>query len=50
MNSAKYKEILSWMTRELQTVDHGEIHIVLKVRDRRVSLIEKTKIIKEKPE
>ena len=50
MNVVKCKELLYWILRELQTIDHGEIHIVLKVRDRRVSLIEKTKIIKEKPE
>jgi hypothetical protein len=50
MNVIKCKEILHWMINELRTLSHGEIHIVLKVRDRRVSLIEKTKIIKEKPE
>ena len=50
MNVIKYKEILYWMVQELRTLSHGEIHIVLKVRDGKVALIEKTKIIKEKPE
>lgn len=50
MNFTKGKEILQWVFQELKTMNHGVIHIVLKVRDRRVSLIEKTKTIKEKPE
>ena len=50
MTFGTFKEILLWMMREVKTINHGEIHIVLKVRDWRVALIEKTKIIKEKPE
>jgi hypothetical protein len=39
-----------WINEELGTLDHGEIHVTLKVRDGRLALIEKTKIVKEKPE
>ena len=50
MNFDKNKDILHWMVHELKTINLGEIHIVLKVRDGKITLIEKTKIIKEKPE
>jgi hypothetical protein len=33
-----------------ESIKHGEIHVILKVRDSRVTLIEKMKIEKEKPE
>jgi hypothetical protein len=50
MTIEKGKEILYWMFRELKTLSHGEIHIILKVRDGKVALIEKTKLVKEKPD
>lgn len=50
MNFTKGKELLLWIMHELKTLAHGEIHITIKVRDSRVAIIEKTKIIKEKPE
>jgi hypothetical protein len=44
------KELLMWIFRELNTISHGEVHITFKVRDGKVALIEKSKIIKVKPE
>lgn len=41
-------ELSLWMHRELESLDHGEIHVILKVRDGRLPLIEKNKIVKEK--
>lgn len=49
MKLEKCKDLMHWILREITTIDHGEIHIELKVRDGQLSLIEKTKIIKEKP-
>jgi len=47
---AKYlEELMLWIARELKSINHGEIHVILKVRDSRVALIEKMKIEKEKP-
>ncbi len=50
MNLTKGKEILLWMLQEIKTITYGEIHVVLKVHDARVVLIERSKICKEKPE
>ena len=49
MKVRKLEELMIWIFQELETIDHGEIHVVLKVRDSRVALIEKMKIVKEKP-
>jgi hypothetical protein len=49
MKLEKYKDLMHWILREIATIDHGEIHIELKVRDGHLALIEKTKIVKEKP-
>ena len=49
MRIKQLKEIMHWVFKELATINHGEIHIVFKVRDYQVALIEKTKIVKEKP-
>ena len=47
---AKYlEELMLWIARELKSINHEEIHVILKVRDSRVALIEKMKIEKEKP-
>jgi hypothetical protein len=46
----KYLEdLMLWIFQELKSVKYGEIHIVLKVRDYQVVLVEKVKNIKEKP-
>jgi hypothetical protein len=50
MGIDKLKEITVWIAKELIPMDHGEIHVTLKVRNGQVALIEKTKILKEKPE
>jgi hypothetical protein len=50
MGIDKLKDITMWIAKELIPIDHGEIHVTLKVRDGKVALIEKTKIVKEKPE
>lgn len=50
MGTDKLKEITMWIAKELIPMDHGELHVTLKVRDGQVALIEKTKIVKEKPE
>jgi hypothetical protein len=49
MKLEKYKDLMHWILREIAAIDHGEIHIELKVRDGQLALIEKTKIVKEKP-
>ena len=38
-----------WIGREVLSILHGEIHVVVKVHDGRVAIIEKTKVEKEKP-
>ncbi len=43
------EELMLWICQELKSINHGEIHIILKVRDFQVVLIEKVKIVKEKP-
>ena len=50
MGIDKLKEITVWIAKELIPMDHGELHVTLKVRDGKVALIEKTKVLKEKPE
>jgi len=50
MGRDKLNELSLWIHRELGSLDHGEIHIILKVRDERLVLIEKMKIVKERPE
>ena len=48
---AKYlEELMLWIARELRSIKYGEIHVILKVHDNRISIIEKMKIEKEKPE
>jgi len=39
-----------WIAKKLIPMDHSELHVKLKVRDGKVTLIEKTKIVKEKSE
>lgn len=46
----KLKEITIWIAKKLIPMDHDEFHVTLKVRDGKVTLIEKTKVVKEKPE
>ena len=50
MEMEKLDEIALWIGKELVFMSHGEIQVVLKVRDGKVALIEKTKVMKEKPE
>jgi hypothetical protein len=50
MNNDKLKSLNQWISQNLSSIDHGEILITFKVRDRKVVLIEKAKIEKEKPE
>ncbi len=50
MGKEQLQKLALWIQKELGTLDHGEIHITLKVRDKQLALIEKTKIVKEKPE
>lgn len=38
-----------WIARELRSIKYGEIHVILKVHDNRICIIEKMKIEKEKP-
>ena len=46
----KYLEdLMHWILQELKSIDYGEIHVTLKVHDCKVALIEKVKIVKEKP-
>ncbi len=46
----KYLEdVMLWIFQELESINHGEIHVTFKVHDSRVTLIEKAKIVKEKP-
>jgi hypothetical protein len=40
---------MQWINQEIKPIDHGEVHLVFKIRDYQVALIEKTKIVKEKP-
>jgi hypothetical protein len=42
-------DLMQWIVKEIKPINHGEIHIVFKIRDYKVALIEKTKIVKEKP-
>lgn len=49
MNTEKLKSLNQWISQELSSLDHGEILITFKARDRKVVLIEKAKIEKEKP-
>ena len=42
-------DLMQWIAREIKTINHGEIQIVLKVRDHRLALIEKIKTVKEQP-
>jgi hypothetical protein len=50
MGKEQLQKLALWIQQELGSLDHGEIHITLKVRDKHLALIEKTKIVKEKPE
>jgi len=43
------EELMLWIFQELKSIEHGEIHVILKVHDCKVALIEKMKVIKEKP-
>lgn len=49
MNADKLKALSQWISQNLSSLDHGEILITFKVRDRKVVLIEKSKVEKEKP-
>jgi hypothetical protein len=49
MKTKYLEELMLWITQELKSMKHGEIHVILKVHDSRVALIEKMKIEKEKP-
>lgn len=48
MQFKNIEKLMNWIPHELKSIDHGEIHVVLKVLDHRVALIEKVKIVKEK--
>jgi len=58
MGKEQLQKLALWIQQELGSLDHGEIHITLKVRDKHLALIQKTKIVtkiiliivKEKPE
>ena len=50
MEIEKLKDITVWIAKELIPMNHGELHVTLKVRNGQVALIEKTKTVKEKPE
>lgn len=49
MKTKYLEELMLWITQELELIKHGEMHVILKVHDSRVTLIEKMKIEKEKP-
>ena len=49
MQRSEVEKIMKWVLQELKMIEHGELHVILKVRDSRVALIEKVKIVKEKP-
>ncbi len=49
MGKDKLEGLAQWIKQELVSLCHGEIHVILKIRDGRVALIEKTKLVKEKP-
>ena len=50
MKCKKLEELMHWIYEELMTIDHGELHVVFKVRDHKVALIERVRIEKEKPD
>jgi hypothetical protein len=49
MHEKALRELMQWINQEIKPIDHGEVHLVFKIRDYQVALIEKTKIVKEKP-
>jgi len=49
MHEKALRELVQWIDQEIKPIDHGEVHLVFKIRDHQVALIEKTKIVKEKP-
>jgi hypothetical protein len=49
METKYLEELMRWIARELKSINHGEIHVILKVHDNRISLIEKMKSEREKP-
>jgi hypothetical protein len=49
MTEMESRELVQSITQEIKPIDHGEVHLVFKLRDHQVALIEKTKIVKEKP-
>ena len=49
MQIKELENLMNWIFLELKSIDHGEIHVILKIRDTHVALIEKVKIVKEKP-
>jgi hypothetical protein len=42
----KLQKLALWIQQELGSLEHGEIHITLKIRDKHLALIENTKIVK----
>ena len=50
MKFKKLEELMHWIYEELGSIDHGELHVVFKIRDHKVALVERVKIEKEKPE
>jgi len=50
MGKEKLQKLALWIQQEFRSLEHGEIHITLKIRDKHLALIENTKIVKEKPE
>ena len=47
MHEKALRELVQWIDQEIKPIDHGEVHLVFKIRDHQVALIEKTKIVKE---
>jgi len=47
MGINQFREITMWIAKELTSMDHGNLHAVLKIRDGQVALVEKTKTVKE---
>ncbi len=46
MGKEQMQKLALWIQKKLGSLDHGEIHITLKIRDKHLALIKKTMIMK----
>lgn len=49
MKARHLEELMLWISKELKSIKHGEIHVILKVHDSRISMVEKIIIERRKP-